>query len=140
MTPNGSGSLRVLWQGGDRFDLDIRDHSVRVDQPLEAGGGDTGPTPVELFVGSLASCVAYYAAKYLRRRQLPSGVVVTARYELGSGPARVARIDLAVEAPGVPEGLRRSFTAVIEACTVHNSMRMPPQVSLHVMADAVRQA
>ena len=36
----------------------VRGHEVRVDQPLAAGGTDEAPTPVELFVVSLATCVA----------------------------------------------------------------------------------
>jgi putative redox protein len=34
------------------------------------GGGDVGPTPTELFVAGLASCVAFYARRYLRRHDI----------------------------------------------------------------------
>ena len=44
--------------GGDAYTISVRGHVLRVDQPTDAGGGDTGPTPTELFVASLAACVA----------------------------------------------------------------------------------
>ncbi|GAA4039106.1 OsmC family protein [Nonomuraea soli] len=131
-----SENIEVLWQGGDSFDIDIRDHVVRTDQPRL----DSGPTPVELFVGALASCVALYAVRYLRRRQLPSGLSVTARYEMADNPQRVGRIDLEVHAPGLPPGLRRSFEAVIEHCTVHNSLRQPAEVGFTILASGDQEA
>ena len=55
-------TVTVTHDVGDRFDIAIRGHVVHVDQPESDGGSDTGPTPTELFVASLASCVAFYAA------------------------------------------------------------------------------
>ena len=49
--------LHVTWQSEDRFDIQIRGHTITVDQPTEIGGDDVGPTPTELFVAGLASCV-----------------------------------------------------------------------------------
>ncbi|MER5626941.1 OsmC family protein [Streptosporangium sp. NPDC002544] len=135
MKQNRNGTMKITWHGGGRFDVQIRRHTIRVDQPTDFGGGDTGPVPVELFVGSLAACVAHRAERYLHRCELPAGVTVTARYDLGLRPARVGRIDLVVDAPGLPEGLRESFTTVIEHSAVHNSLRLPPEITLQVRTE-----
>lgn len=44
---------------GDKFliESDIRGHKVVIDQPANAGGTDTGPTPLELMLASLAGCI-----------------------------------------------------------------------------------
>ena len=47
--------MRVRWRADDRFDIQVRGHTITVDQPAEFGGGDVGPTPTELFVAGLAS-------------------------------------------------------------------------------------
>ncbi|MFF3669616.1 OsmC family protein [Microtetraspora malaysiensis] len=133
MAESRSETLRVAWHGGDRFEIQIRGHSVRVDEPKDFGGSDTGPTATELFVGSLAACVADCAERYLHRCQLPAGVTVTARYDLGLQPARLSKVALDVEAPGLPEGLRESFTAVIRHCPVHNTLFRAPEVTFHVL-------
>ncbi|MDF7808911.1 OsmC family protein [Pontiellaceae bacterium B12219] len=39
------------------IESDIRGHKVIIDQPANAGGTDTGPTPLELMFASLAGCI-----------------------------------------------------------------------------------
>ena len=48
--------LTVAYHGGTRYDITSGKHRVVTDQPVEDGGQDAGMSPVELFVGSLASC------------------------------------------------------------------------------------
>ncbi len=62
---------------GDAYDMDVKGHTIRVDQPEVAGGTNTGPSPTDLWVASLGGCVAYYAGKYLRDHGL--GVFVAYR-------------------------------------------------------------
>jgi putative redox protein len=44
---------------GDQFVIEthIRGHKVVIDQPVNAAGSDTGPTPLELVLVSLAGCI-----------------------------------------------------------------------------------
>ncbi|WP_169946650.1 OsmC family protein [Microbispora sp. H11081] len=126
------GVIRVAWHGADRFDIRIRRHAIRADQPADAGGSDTGPTPAELFVGSVAAGVACCAERYLRQRQLPAGVGVTARYDFGVCPGRIDHIELSVDAPSLPAGLRASLLSVLEHCALRTTLRVPPQVTLEV--------
>ncbi|GAA3515897.1 organic hydroperoxide reductase OsmC/OhrA [Streptosporangium album] len=135
MKQNHNGTVTIVWQGGDRFDIHMRQHTVRVDQLKDFGGGDTGPDPVELLVGSIAACAAHRAERYLHRCELPAGVTVTAHYELGLRPARVSRIELVVEAPGVPAGLWNSFTTAIEHSAVYNSLRLPPEITFRLQVE-----
>ena len=115
---------------GDRFAIAIRGHVVFVDQPESDGGADTAPTPTELFVASLASCVAFYARRYLKRHHLPeTGLAVTAQAEIGAKPTRVASMTLTITFPdGIPEDKRAALLAVASHCTVHNSLEHPPEV------------
>ncbi len=39
------------------IESDIRGHQIIIDQPTNAGGSDTGPTPLELLFASLAGCI-----------------------------------------------------------------------------------
>lgn len=124
--------VQVVHRGGDRFDINVRGHVIRTDQPAGAGGEDTGPTPTELFVSSLAGCVAFYARRYLDRHNLPTeGLAVEAGFSMGSRPARVARIDVRLTVPaGVPADRREALLAVASHCTVHNSLTAAPEVSV----------
>jgi uncharacterized OsmC-like protein len=124
--------LQVTHAGDDRFSIDIRGHVVTVDQPVQDGGTDTAPTPTELFVAGLAACVAFYARRFLARHGLPEdGLQVSADFEMGSRPARVARIDLRIGLDAeLPEDKRQALLAVASHCTVHNTLVQAPDVSV----------
>lgn len=116
----------------DRFEINVRDHTVIVDQPAADGGMDTAPTPTELFIASLASCIGFYARRYLARHDLPTeGLAVRADYELESRPARVGAITVEIQLPdGVPAVRRKALLAVASHCTVHNTLIQPPVVNV----------
>jgi putative redox protein len=44
--------------------LTIRDHQLVADEPLELGGSDEGPSPLDLLAASLASCTAVTMEMY----------------------------------------------------------------------------
>ena len=125
-------TLAVQHVDGDRFTIGIRDHLIDVDQPVTDGGEDTAPTPTELFVASLASCVAFYARRYLARHHLPSaGLRVTTDYRMGSHPARVSDIRIGITLDSaVPHDRRQALLAVATHCTVHNSLTHPPAIDI----------
>lgn len=126
------GDLTVSHIHGDRFAIEVRDHLITIDQPLSDGGEDTAPTPVELFVASLAACVAHYARRYLARHALPTaGLRVTCDYAMASRPARVADIRIDIELPeGVPAESHAALLAVASHCTVHNTLTATPTVTV----------
>ena len=125
-------SITVSHVAGDRFAIGIGEHTLMVDKPIKDGGEGTAPTPTELFVASLASCVAHYARRYLARHQLPTeGLTVTADYQMGTGPARVSAVQVVVTvSPDVPAARREALLAVASHCTVHNSLAQPPTVEV----------
>jgi uncharacterized OsmC-like protein len=127
-----SEDLAVRHLSGDRFAIDIRGHTITVDQPVDAGGDDTAPTPTELFVAGLASCVAFYARRYLARHNLSAhGLAVAATYDVGGRPTRVTKISVRITPPAdLPTDRRDAFLAVASHCTVHNTLDEPPPVEI----------
>ena len=136
-----SGTVRVTHLREDQFELTIRHHRLRVDQPVADGGEDTAPTPTELFVSSLAACVAFYARRFLARHDLPTnGLSVEADYSLATRPARVGGITVRLRVPdGVPDDKAAALLAVASHCTVHNTLEAPPAVTIDLIP-ARRQA
>src|SRR5512133_4354687 len=133
-------NLSVAHQAGDRFQLQVRGHQLLCDQPPADGGTDQGPTPTELFVASLAACVAFYARRFLARHHLEAaGLRVEADFTMSPDrPARVATITLRLLVPRPLEpNRRRALLAVVDHCTVHTSIRTPPEVRV-TLADTAR--
>lgn len=131
-------NIEVRYLQGDRLSATVRGHEVIVDQPIADGGEDLAPNPTELFVAGLATCVGFYAERYLRRHDLdPAGLVVGCDFDYGvDRPARVSDIRISVTAPGLPESRREPFAKVIEHCTVHNSLAQPPSVTFELVRSA----
>jgi uncharacterized OsmC-like protein len=126
-------TMSVRYDGGERYEIAVRDHTIVADQPAGAGGSDSAPTPTELFVASLAGCVAFYAGRFLTRHGLSrEGLGVAVSYRMDAGRhARVADVHLTVSVPdAMPAQRRPALQAVVEHCTVHNSLITPPAVSI----------
>ena len=125
--------IDVSYLEGVKYRLDIRGHEVVVDQPIEAGGEDKGPTPTELYVGGLASCVAFYAGRFLERHGIErQGLSIACEWEMANDrPNRVGRVDISVGLPSdFPAVHHDRLMAVVEHCTVHNSMVQMPEVRI----------
>jgi putative redox protein len=81
--------MEVSFVSGESYEIAARGHRIVVDQPVSAGGEDAAPTPTELFVASLASCVAFYAGRYLTRHGYDrTGMTVSADFDLASDRPR----------------------------------------------------
>jgi len=131
--------VQVSHHGDDRFVIRLGPHEVAVDQPFENGGTDTAPNPTELFVGSYAACVAFYARRFLHRHGLDESVTVDASWETENRPHRVSAIGFEVAA-AVPPDLQARFISVVRSCTVGNTLRDAPEVSLKVLSPSVRHS
>ncbi len=127
------GGIEIAHVGGDSYAISARGHLLLTDQPASAGGEDAAPTPTELLVAALASCVAFYVGRYLVRHGLErDGLRVTAKFVMAAErPARVGAIRLRILVPGgIPAERRAALLAVASHCTVHNTLRQEPGVSI----------
>ncbi len=134
MTPD-ENQMEISFIAGESYEIAVRGHRILVDQPSDAGGEDTAPTPTELFVASLASCIAFYAGRYLTRHGCDrTGLAVSASYDLAtSRPARVSGVRISVKVPtGLPPERWPALQAMVSHCTVHNSLRIPPEVRIEL--------
>ena len=94
-------------------------HTLVVDEPLEAGGSDTGPSPTRLVAASLAGCVAVTIEMYAERKGWDVGAVevdVEVGYE---GPVPTdfeVGLKLPVE---LDDEQRRRLLVIATRCPVH---------------------
>jgi len=124
--------LTALHHSGTRYDILSGKHRVVTDQPVEDRGLDAGMSPVELFVGSVASCVAYFVGQFCSRHKIPKdGLAVYADWEMAESPHRVGRIDLAIHLPQrIPAKMKERLLKVAYGCTVHQSIAIAPNVEI----------
>lgn len=116
--------LTASYHGGTRYDITSGKHRVVTDQPAEDGGQDAGMSPVELFVGSVASCVAYFVGQFCARHNISrDGLSIEADWDMAENPHRVGRIDVIIHLPHrIAVELKDRLLKVAHGCTVHQSI------------------
>jgi putative redox protein len=124
--------VQIKQVAGVKFSVQTRMHTIICDQPQENGGTDAGMTPPEFLLASLGACAAFYAAEYLRTRNLAkTGVSVSVAAEKLKAPARIGDFRVRVNSPVCltaeqRQGLMRS----VEHCLVKNTLLNPPQIDV----------
>jgi len=115
--------------GGVQFEVAARGHRALCDQPRENAGADSGMTPPEFLLASLATCAGYYAAEYLRTRQLPAdGLSVRVSAEKATKPARMVQFRIEVSTPELEDRHREGVLRAVRQCLVHNTLLNTPQI------------
>ena len=123
-----------------RATINIRDFSLRADEPPTIGGAITGPTPVELTLASLGTCQEIVYATYARILGIPlDNVTVHTEgrldlrgfYGVADVPVGFGDISFSVEisSPASPEDVERLVAAVNTHCPVLEILRNPVPVA-----------
>src|SRR5882672_7966186 len=71
---SGAESGDVVVEGsakGFAQEIVVNSHRIVADEPVIAGGTDTGPGPYDLLLAALGSCTSMTVGLYARRKQWP---------------------------------------------------------------------
>ena len=127
-------TVRAHLGAGTRVELHARDFSWTGDEPPDVGGTDTGPTPYELLLGSLAACIGATLRLYASHNGIPMTAVDV---ELGFDRVHaddcalcdereegwIERIQTAVMIHGTfDEAQRKRLAQVARRCPVHKTL------------------
>ena len=126
--------VKVSQLTGVKLAIQARSHSLLSDQPAENGGEDSGMTPPELLLASLGSCAAYYAAEYLRTRNLAfKGVEVSVTAEKMKAPARLGNFRVRVVSPvSLTAEQHEAMLRSVQHCVVHSTLTNSPDIAVEI--------
>jgi putative redox protein len=104
---------------GYAHDVEVDGHTLRLDEPPEAGGDGSGPRPTMLLGASLAGCIAITVEMYANRKGWEVGPIevdVEMSYE---GPVPNS-FEVGVKLPAeLSEEQRRRLLVIATKCPVH---------------------
>jgi putative redox protein len=112
-----------LGDEGFKHTVTVGSHEVRVDEPEENGGTDTGPNPQEMLAVSLASCTAITIEMYAKRKGWNIGdVSVEVNYEPAQrGSPTKFRMTMRLPKE-LPEEQRERLEQIAAKCPVHRTL------------------
>ncbi len=102
-------------------------HIIRTDQPIYGGGEDTAPSPFDLFLASIGTCVGIFVKSFCDQRKLDSsGIKIIQNIEYGSS-GLPEEITLDMKLPSdFPERYKAAVINLAELCKVKKSIVSPP--------------
>ncbi|HLN80346.1 MAG TPA: OsmC family protein [Thermoanaerobaculia bacterium] len=109
-------------------------HLFAGDEPLTAGGTDTGPTPYDHLLAALGSCTSMTVGLYARRKNWPlESVTVRLTHsrihavdcaDCETKEGKLDRINVLIELTGGLTGEQRArLLEISERCPVHRTLR-----------------
>jgi putative redox protein len=125
----------IKYIDGKKFSAQNRTHAVIIDQPEDNGGNDQGPTPPELFVDSLGSCIGVYVLAFCKNTGLdPSGMKIILDWEKASDkPSRIKSISAKIDLPNTDVGPRKAaLLKVAESCMIHETIKHQPEIKIEL--------
>jgi putative redox protein len=130
-----AGTVIVASTGAGPFDQIMLDgrHTLQADEPVAAGGSDSGPGPYELLLMALGSCTSMTVNLYAARKKWPlEQVVVRLQHsrvhaedcaDCEDPKSRIDRIDKSVELIGsLDEAQRTRLLQIADQCPVHRTL------------------
>lgn len=129
--------VHVKTLDGLRTQITTRDQTWYADEPLEEGGSNTAPTPMEMLRGALGSCIAITVMMYAQRKKWPlQGVEVqidSQRFNAGDYPAyqgdaqfvHEIREHVVLHGPDLTDDQRARLLDVATKCPVRRLIANP---------------
>jgi len=126
--------LTVAYRDKKSFEAICRGHQWKIDAPAEYGGDDKAPTPIEVFISSLGSCIGMYILGYCVNAKLDAtDLTIELDWEKLDSPSRIGNISVKINLPKVDIAERKkAILEVASKCSVHNTLLNPPKINIEL--------
>lgn len=125
-------------------EITVGGHELVADEPTEAGGTDTGPSPYDLLIAALGACTSMTVSLYARRKQWPlESVTVELRHtkihaadcqDCETKDGMLDRIERDVRLHGVlTEEQRARLLDIANKCPVHRTLMSEIEVKTRLV-------
>jgi ribosomal protein S12 methylthiotransferase accessory factor len=120
--------IPVTFGEGRVVDAVVGDHTIRTDQPVKNGGGDTAPAPSDLFYASIAACAGYYVLDFCLERKIPTDdISVMMKTHKDERTKTMTLIELEIKLPPeFPDKYEKAVVRAVDLCWVKKCIQNAP--------------
>ena len=127
--------------------IQVAGHTLTADEPVAAGGGDTGPSPYDLLVSALGACTSMTISLYARRKGWPLEAVTVRLHHAKVHAADCAdcetkdglvdRIHRDIELHGsLSDEQRERLLEIANKCPVHRTLTSEIDIPTRLVSGA----
>lgn len=136
------GKVTTFYKGDMLFESKLGTHSILIDVPSVMGGSDRGPTPPELFIASLGSCVGAFVVNYCGKSDIDTkDMTIDVTFDKVEDPTRLVNLKIEVNLPhGDCKKRQKAILRVAEHCPVHETIATLEgiQININGQKEAIR--
>jgi putative redox protein len=110
-------------------DIEVSGHSIKGDEPVDAGGKNLGPAPYDTLLAALGECTAMTVRWYARQQQWPlEKVEVTLTYHK-ENKQDIFTKDITLHGNALSEDQRKKLIEVAGKCPVQRTLEGTPVIT-----------
>ncbi len=120
--------MEITFDGGKVITAHLNGHSIKTDQPVNAGGENSAPAPFELFLASIGTCAGIYVKYFCDQRNISTDkmkIIQTATYNKQTGLPENITLDIQLPTD-FPEKYKAAVINAAELCKVKMTIANPP--------------
>ena len=124
--------MKITFPGGEKVFAHYNNFVIQTDQPALEGGEGSAPSPFDLFIASIGTCIGYYVLKFCKQREIPyEDIVLHLNEEWNLELRRITRIKVTIELPpSFPAKYREAIVRTADQCTVKRHLVAPPEINI----------
>jgi len=124
--------MKITFPGGEKVFAHYDNFVIQTDQPVVEGGEGSAPSPFDLFIASIGTCIGYYVLKFCKQREIPyEDIVLHLNEEWNLELRRITRIKVTIELPpSFPAKYREAIVRTADQCIVKRHLVAPPEINI----------
>ena len=126
--------MEITFPGGLKVQANYKGYNILTDQPALAGGEGAAPTPFDLFLASIGTCVGIYVKSFCEQRGIDaSTIVIKQNMEVNPQTRLIGKIVFDINLPdSFPEKYKDALIHAANHCAVKRHMMNPPEFDYNI--------
>jgi ribosomal protein S12 methylthiotransferase accessory factor len=125
-------TIEVTLPGGKKVDASAHGMVIKTDQPVQAGGEGSAPTPFMLFLASMGTCAGIFVQGFCEQRGIDyTKIKILQHVNVNPATRMVDNIGIEIKLPAdFPEKYKKAVINSAELCSVKKHLANPPSFNV----------